>query len=104
LAKSAHYGRVVMRCVESSLKHTAPEALLPHRKEPIDASMTRSILSMPSGTNLEKHTVNWDQPFWTSWAAFMCVGMDIRKAVLNGKFLKGGLSPWNTKWLLNGET
>ena len=106
MAKSAHYGKVVTSMCRKFIEMHGPEALLPNRKEPIDPSMIRSILNIPSGTKLGKYTVDWDQPFWTSWAAILCVGIvtGFRKAELVGRFVKGGLSPWNMKWLLKGET
>ena len=65
------------------LEHGA-EALLPERKEPLDATQIGRILALPHGTGIGAKSLDWADPYFLSIKALLCTGFAgaFRKAEL----------------------
>lgn len=87
-----------------------PESLVPKRAEPLTNADTLAILRLPSGTTLANgKTLNWAQPFWRSFRAFLTSARAaaFRKAdvlpVTRDEFDMGSASRANLSWYFKGE-
>ena len=87
-----------------------PESLIPKRAEPLTNADTLAILRLPSGTTLANgKTLNWAQPFWRSFRAFLTSARAaaFRKAdvlpVTRDEFDMGSASRANLSWFFKGE-
>jgi hypothetical protein len=86
------------------------ESLLPHRKEPLDATHLRLLLSTPHGTLLGRLELDWSSPLGLSLGGIFAVGAStgIRKAegaTPNGRALdQRRLRRSNLLWSIDGTT
>jgi hypothetical protein len=66
--------RVFEAIVKSYVKAHGPDALLPKRKEPLDAPRIEKLLGVPAGTSLGELTLDWSEPRFVVFKAVLCTG------------------------------
>ena len=94
--------------IRAFVRDNGPEALLPARKEPLDAHGVRRILALPKGQPLGGRQLDWGSFFFASIAAVLCTGLAaaFRKAELclpdGADFEPGRLSVDSVSWLIGG--
>ena len=85
-----------------------PEALIPARKEPLDAPRLRRILALRDGVRIGNRTLDWSSHFFRSFKALLCTGLAaaFRKAELclpdGASFAMGQLSVDSVSWVFSG--
>jgi hypothetical protein len=85
-----------------------PEALMPARKEPLDANSLRRILRVEPGTRIGRRLLDWNNYFFISYKAMLCTGLAaaFRKAELclpdGATFALGQLSMASVSWVIRG--
>ena len=86
------------------------ETLIPQRREPLTNEQTERLLSPANeGMKVGRRTINWRQPFWISFAAFLTSlrHSGSRKAdlldVVASDFCLSSMTRRNLKWYINGR-
>ena len=86
------------------------ETLIPQRREPLTNEHTERLLSPANeGMKVGRRTINWRQPFWISFAAFLTTlrHSGSRKAdlldVVVSDFCLSSMTRRNLKWHINGR-
>jgi hypothetical protein len=94
--------------VRAFIKENGPEALLPARKEPLDASQLRQLFSLGNGIAIGGRALDWGNFFFISYKALLCTGLAaaFRKAELclpdGVDFSLGRLSVASVSWVIAG--
>ena len=60
--------------VKNFVRVNGAKALVPRRKEPLDAPRLARMFNLPNGTHLGTKTLDWNEPFWVAWRALMSCG------------------------------
>ena len=95
--------------VRAFVKANGPCALIPARKEPLDAPRLRAILSLPNGLRIAGRVLDWDSYFFKTFRALLCTGLAaaFRKAELclpdDAPFALGMLSVASVSWVIAGQ-
>ena len=95
--------------VRAFIKENGPEALLPVRKEPLDALQLQQLLGLENGIAVGGRTLDWDSFFFVSYRALLCTGLAaaFRKAELclpdGVAFSLGRLSVASVSWVIGGS-
>ena len=90
------------------VRENGSEALMPARKEPLDANGLRRILSVASGISAGRRLLDWNNYFFISFKAMLCTGLAaaFRKAELclpdGTSFVLGQLSIASVSWVIGG--
>jgi hypothetical protein len=84
------------------VRENGPEALMPARKEPLDANDLRRVLSLDQGIPIGRR-LDWNDYFFMSFKAMLCTGLvAFRKAELclpdGTPFALGQLSKASISW------
>ena len=85
-----------------------PEALMPARKEPLDANGLRRVLRVEPRTRIGRRLLDWNDYFFISFKAMLCTGLAaaFRKAELclpeGAPFTLGQLSIASISWIIGG--
>ena len=92
------------------VRENGPEALMPARKEPLDANDLRRVLSLDQGIPIGRRRLDWDDYFFISFKAMLCTGLAaaFRKAELclpdGTPFALGQLSIASVSWVIGGTS
>lgn len=108
MVSCAHLSAVLKGLTLHHIKEHGPESILPNRKEPISAKLTRQLLTTPAGVILGNQKLDWSTPLFLSLATMFALGMStgFRKAEVA---LPGG-TPFDDRrlrrssvvWRING--
>jgi hypothetical protein len=99
--------RVFIALVKAYVELHGPDALMPKRKEPLDAARIAKMLALPNGTRLGRRTLNWTDPFFVVLKAVFCTGFAaaFRKAEMLPPSAEGTLACLtraSVSWLIDG--
>jgi hypothetical protein len=99
--------RVFISLVKAYVVLHGPDALMPKRKEPLDAGRIAKMLALPNGTRLGRRTLNWVDPFFVVLKAVFCTGFAaaFRKAEMLPPSAEGPLACLtrnSVSWLIDG--
>jgi hypothetical protein len=95
--------------VRAFIQENGPEALLPARKEPLDASQLRQVFHLRRGIAIGGRTLDWESYYFVSYKALLCTGLAaaFRKAELcvpdGVEFSLGRLSVASVSWVIGGR-
>jgi len=95
--------------IKQFIRDNGPEALLPARKEPLDASHLRRFFALKRGRVINGRQLDWNSPFFVSFKAALCTGLAaaFRKAELclpdGAVFTLGRLSVASVSWYIDGQ-
>ena len=101
-------GTTLKAQIRRFVRENGPEALIPARKEPLDANGLRRILQVEPGTRIGRRLLDWSKYFFVSFKAMLCTGLAaaFRKAELcladGAAFMLGQLSVASVTWIIGG--
>ncbi len=102
-------GLMLKAQIRRFVQENGPEALMPARKEPMDAHSLRRLLSVTPGTRIGSRCLDWSSFFFISLKAMLCTGLAaaFRKAELclpdDKAFVLGQLSIASVSWVIGGS-